>query len=170
MSATGNIELTDQGQIARMTLPGWEEVDTDSKPTMGTVRKFQHPGFPDVRLLFMYRGRPVSERSATIFDSVLNKAPYHLSVSDQWDLVELIRDMASPDYFNVLAARTETLRGRPVLIVEGRWKNEGIDETHIFIKAGEAEFVQEISFLGPSESYLRCISEIKKCFQSIEWI
>lgn len=171
-SASGKgMELEDQGQIDKMTLPqGW--VDGKLPPgatTSGTLKLFSPPDDPDARFGFFYRGQRMSDGSSAAFKRVLEKPAHVLTASEIKDLKEVMRDK-DPASFKTLVVRTEDLNGKRVLIVEGNYTGFNHDAYSMYIDSdGTGSAVQEVWFEAAKPSYMKRLKSVKDSLATIKW-
>lgn len=165
------MELQDQGQIDKMTLPqGWGDGKLPAgATTSGTLKLFSPPGDAESRLGFFYRGQRVSDGSAAAFKRVLESPAHALSPSEISELKEVMRDK-DPSSFKTLSVRTEDLAGRRVLIVEGTYTSFNHDAYSIYVDSdGTGSAVQELWFEAPKVSYSKQLKFVKDSFATIKW-
>jgi len=167
-------EISNQGQISKMDLPcGWVERDkSDVTSNIGarSVREFTPPDAPDVKLSFFYRGLPCSETTGDAFKGILSKPPHHVTPTELKTLTEILRERGDNSAFSILAARTEDLNGKRVLIVEGRYRQTQQDLHEVIIDTdGTGRTVQEVFFQAPKDKFPRHLSEAKAALRSIAW-
>jgi hypothetical protein len=169
--ATG-AELRDCWSIGRMALPDWPEVLMSAIPHAHPrvlLRKYACPGEPETRLLVTRRELMV-EHCVRCFSDLLHQPPQQVSAAALWDLVQIVHDMASPEAFEVRRALTTDWNGRRILLIEGRWKRENLDELHLFVGAtGEPHLIDAISYLAPRRAFDNHRHQIDVALQSIRW-
>lgn len=169
-----NPEVRNRGQIAEMTLPtGWVEdppVQFSGGVGMKSRRVIHPPEAPRVRLVFFYRGLPMSQKAGKRFFDVLQGPPHDLT-EQEWDsLAVLLRDREDPSEFMRFAARTEDWNGRRVLVVEGRYLEIQEDNFEIFIDAvGDGRTVQEVIYQAPTDVYNKYWRIAEGSLKTIRW-
>jgi hypothetical protein len=169
-----NPEVRNRGQIAEMTLPrGWVEalpVQFAGGVGMKSRRVIHPPEAPRVRLVFFYRGLPMSQKAGKSFFDVLQGPPHDLT-EQEWDsLAVLLRDREDPSEFMRFAARTADWNGRRVLVVEGRYLEIQEDNFEIFIDAvGDGRTVQEVIYQAPTDVYNKYLRIAESSLKSIRW-
>src|SRR4029450_13802416 len=91
-SMTPTIELTNLGQIEHLVVPnGWVERQAERLPMqLFTLKEFNPPDRPSVRLYVYYRGHPVSEKSGESFETLLEKPPHDLDDAEWWSVQEVL--------------------------------------------------------------------------------
>jgi hypothetical protein len=155
-----------------MALPDWPEVPRSAIPHAHPrvlLRKYACPGEPETRLLVTRRELMV-EHSVRCFSDLLRQPPQQVRAAAFWDLVQIVHDMASPEEFEVRRALTTDWNGRRVLLIEGRWKRENLDELHLFVSVtGAPHFIDEISYLAPRQVFESHRHQIDLALQSITW-
>ncbi|HEY9871099.1 MAG TPA: hypothetical protein V6D08_18175 [Candidatus Obscuribacterales bacterium] len=170
---TDVVRLVNHGQIASMDMPpGW--IETAAKQYTGagaqSFRKFHPPDRPDAKLCFFYRGAPVSASSARALREVLAKPAHDLDPSEFSSLAEVLRDRSDPEQFHVRDIRTEDLKGRRLLVIEGSYERIEQDTYALLIDAdGSGRFVQEIYFMAPFIDYVTCKMDVEEAVKSIVW-
>lgn len=160
-----------RGQIKAIELPkGWvkgkEKERTESSQTSYEV--FHPPDRPDVMLWFFYRGTKIVAEAQAQFGLLLEKPAHLLSPGELANVSEIIRDKSDGNHFRILAARTESIGGKMVLTVEGRYLDSGEDAYSIYIDAGN-KVIEEVHFRSPKADYLRYLKDAKAAVQSIKW-
>lgn len=160
------------GQIQEMQPPaGWQE-GKPVKPTAGSslYQEFHPADQPDVRLCFYYRGRRVSESAGEAFHDILQKPAHTLSAAELTSIKEVLRDKANPNAFGTLAARTEDMNGKRVLVIEGHYKGIQHDTHAIFIDSdGTGSAVQEVYYQAHKDKYERYHQAALGSLKSIGW-
>ena len=165
-------ELLNKGQIDRIELPkGWQREDVPQGDIGSrSLVQFTTPEAPDARIAFFYRGLPIDAQDATLFHDTLEKPPHHLTPTEIKSLRAVLRERANPDAFKTLAAYTEDLNGKRVLVVQGRYSETQQDLYEVLLDAsGDGKAVQEMYFQAPKTQYDRYLSDAKKTFQSVQW-
>ena len=158
--------------VRSLTLAGlWRELELEVEMTPPEVRReFCPRETREVKLVTYYRGRPVSGYSAECLNRVLAAPEHQLSDSEREDVEVVLDNMSEPDFFDLYSLRTETIKGRRVLLAEGLWKRSSLRNLAMFI--GDAEDtgeIQEIHYLAPEELYDTYLETARKMFESIEW-
>jgi hypothetical protein len=162
-----------RGQIARMVLPsGFERGESKARDQNSQVsyEEFHPADAPDAMLCFFYRGHKMSAGGAEAFKDALAKPAHILSQAELQSLSEVLRDKAKSADFNILSARTEDLKGKRVMLIEGRYRSNQEDVTSMLIDAsGDGRSVQEVFFQAPKQEYTKHIGGVRQALKSIEW-
>jgi hypothetical protein len=165
-------QLLNKGQIESIDLPrGWqrEEVAQGDIGSRSLV-EFKVPDAPDARLAFFYRGLPINDDDAATFHATLEKPPHHLTPTEIKSLAAVLRERANPEVFKTLAAYTESMNGKNVLVLQGRYAQTGEDLYEVLVDAsGDGKAVQEMYFQAPRQQYERHLAEAKRSFQTVKW-
>jgi hypothetical protein len=161
--------IIDHGQIKRLVLPDdWLEHTADSGSA--NLREFQPTGRQDVRLCLYYRGLPMSTESGGAFKNILHAEKHFLSLDELEAIGELLEDSGDIDLFQPQAIQTSDIGDRRVLVVEGRWLEQGWDTYSLFVSCDETGcVVQQIYFLAPTVQYTGLLPLVKQILESIEW-
>lgn len=165
-------ELTDVGQIDHIDLPaGWEEGPRyEQREHSPSYQEFHPPGEKDCQLGFYYRGRRVSDRAAQTFRKILSLAEHVLSHGEFDALSEIVGDKINPADFHVTTARTKSINGKMVLIIDGRYLELQHETSHIFLDAdGTGSAVQQIFFQAPVEKFPLYQGVAHRALLSIRW-
>ena len=171
MQTTANI-VENIGQIRKIRLPDGfvegprqENVEGDS-----SLRTFRRADDPDLRICFFYRGYGVNQPTAEQFCKTLESPPHILSQEELARLVDLFGDKSNPQVFSIAGARTESVSGMPVLILEGTYTPFAERNCTVHLDAdGSGRFVQEIFFQAPVERYLTHFPLFSDSLMTIEW-
>jgi hypothetical protein len=170
LSTDLNAAVHDQGVIKYMSVPqGWIEDQIETFDT--SELRFFHPSDDsDAKLCFFYRGLPIETEAGQKFVNALSQPPHILTAAEIKSLHYALGESANDLAFNLLAARTENLNNKNVLIVEGNWYKSDLDSYDIFIDVdGTGRIIQELYYLAPHAIYDQYLSEIKKCFSTLVW-
>lgn len=164
--------VKNQGQIKSMELPeGWLECPLEKRTASDYIREFRAPTNEDVKIAFYYRGNRIGQGGATDFLTVLALPDHELS-SEEFESVDVVvRNASDADFFLLSSSRTETIKGKRLLIVEGIWKKSGLVDLGLFIdsdKTGSA--VQEVHYEAPEKDYEHFVEQVEKAFQTIVWL
>src|SRR4030095_14258449 len=165
-------ELRHQGQVKRMTLPGgWQEREIDlDDHDLASLREFNPPGVPQVRLCFYYRGIPIDAESASRFRDLLEKPAHDLEPGELEAVDLVLGNLAYADVFVIETKSTSELNGKRVLMITGRWLESKMRTWAMFIDAdGTGSAVQEIHFIAPPEVYDSSLNEVQGALNSVEW-
>lgn len=155
-----------------MHLPdGWKETEPEVKVVfMERLREFRSQDDPAVEISLYYRGQPIARAAANRLLSVLEK-PSHSLTEQEVDAVSVVlRDASDSDWFDLRSARTETLKGRKVLVCEGVWKRSGIVDLGVFIdRNGDGSEIEELHYKAPENLYQKFLGTAGRAFRSISW-
>jgi len=167
------LEVIDHGQIKRMVLPpDWREGERVERVVGNSSLRQFHPSDNDsVTLYFYYRGHDLADHAAGRFRDTLRAPEHRLSLNEMRALAVVVGEKADPDQFSVADARTASLNGRNVLLVEGHYRPVDERSLSIYIDADwSGRFVQEIVLKAPAEQYDRHADVIKATLRAIEWV
>lgn len=155
-----------------MRLPdGWKECE----PEFNTIlwercRIFRQPEDPSVHIMMYYRGQPLATQAANRLLSVLEKPSHKLNPDEVDSIGVVLRDASDSDWFEMQSLRTETLKGRKVLVCEGLWKRSGLFDLGVFIDwKGDGSEIEELHYLAPQDLYQKFLATVGKAFRSIMW-
>lgn len=166
-------EVLDRGEVRRMVLPkGWilGEVRDKGEEKQYSYATFHPREAANVLLWYFYRGYKMNEREASEFKQVLDKPAHMLTAPETRSVAQIIRDKSDPDNFRLMAAKTEEINGKKVLVVEGRYVEADDDAYSIYIDADRlGRTVQELHFRAPKDQYHRYLKDAKSAFGSIAW-
>lgn len=170
---TNSITVRDVGQVMSMTLPkSWEEGKPVSMPGNAFFKEVHLKQNADVSLCFYYRGQRASIQGSEAFSAVLAKPDHVLTPAEFKSVSEIARNKDAKD-FSLLNARTETINGKRVLVVEGRFKEKQIDTMSMYVEAEankqSGSVIQEIYYQAPKNDYVAHLKEAKDAFKSIIW-
>jgi hypothetical protein len=168
------MELVNQGQIETISMPdGWLEAPREYNYLgIGTrsVREFHAPEEPQAKITFFYRGLPVRSETAAALRLILAKEPHVLARSEIPALKEILRERADPTVFNLISARTDTISGRRVIVIEGRYKATESDLYEVLVDTeGDGAVIQEIYYQAPKDMYFTYLRTAQKAIKSIVW-
>lgn len=166
-------EIANYGQIKRLVLPEqWREGATTHNGTHGPeLREFLLSSHKDVRLCIYYRGFPLSTESGETFRQTLEMSPHFLTMEELANLDELLEDSSNLELFSPASAQTADIGGRRVLILEGRWIQQGWSTYSIYVSCDESgSVVQQIYFLAPVTDYPGLLPNVRIFLDSIEWV
>ncbi len=164
--------VEDIGQVRRMILPEnfvegprQENVEGDS-----SLRTFHSAQGKDFRICFFYRGYGINKPTAEQFRETLALPAHVLWPHELAKLSDLFGDKGNRDLFSSAGARTDTISGMPVLILEGTYVPLGERNCTVYLDAdGSGRFVQEIFFQAPTDRYLPNFPLFSEALASIEW-
>ncbi|MCA9800957.1 MAG: hypothetical protein KC777_03170 [Cyanobacteria bacterium HKST-UBA02] len=165
-------EVTDVGQIARLTLPdGFEKGPRESGTSGNNLFEEYHLGTDaDVKLYFEYRGRRMSQTSSTAFKDLLAAPEHRLKPDELEALGELLGDKKNPGSFRVDVARTQDLNGKRVLVVEGRYLQHDLQARSMYIDTdGSGSAVQEVTFQTPADKVSKHFLAGVRALESVVW-
>lgn len=168
---TTKVLVENQGQVKRMQLPeGWLEREPPPRTSHTFIREFQAADNEEVTLSFFYRGHRTAAGDAENFLSVLAKPAHELSTEEADSIRVVIRDASEGKWFSTNSIRTEDLKGKSVLVLEGVWKQSDVADLGIFVDSdGTGSAVQEIHFLAPKTEYAKYLRVVDEALQSVKW-
>ena len=172
MLYTANMELLNQGKIARIILPDdWQEdPHAAASTTTGYLRRFRPPGESDVEFAFYYRGGVVSDATAQQLRATMEAPPHSLSDTELAALSELLGDKCDAESFRLQGARTAVHNARRVLVIQGEWTITERETLHAFVDVESSGFVvEEIIYTAPKESYQHHLKAARGALKTIEW-
>lgn len=162
-----------QGNVDQMLIPnGWvEEKMPAGMGGIGTrnLREFHPPEDPTAKLAIFYRGLPVDDASAANLQSVLKQPEHTLSTQEIQGLKNVLRERSDPEVVSLNSAKTETINGQRVLVIEGQYKQTGSNIKEIFVSNDKSGAVQEIYFQAPANSYGKYSPMADQALKSIRW-
>lgn len=127
-------------------------------------------GDKEAKLSFYYRGRRCDEESGRQFVKAL-KAPPHVLTEEEYNALQEIARIDR--FFTKRSARTESINGRHVLVVEGTQdlgKPEQVEIKTVYIDSdGTGTSVQEVYFLAKPNKYKEHLAEVNKAINAIIW-
>src|SRR5262249_29954654 len=86
------------------------------------------------------------------------------------DVAQVIRDKSNQDDFELFSPRTESLNGKMVLVIEGRYVEAQEDAYSIYVDAdGSGRLIRELHYRAPKYQFLRYLTSARKTFRSIVW-
>ena len=171
MQTTTNI-VEDIGQIRKIRLPDGfvESSRQDNVEGDSSLRTYCLADDTNVRLCFFYRGYGINQPTADQFRKSLEPPVHLLAKNELSTLSDLLGDKSNARVFSIAGARTETICGMPILIVEGTYHPFDERNCTIYLDAdGSGRFVQEIFFQAPIDRYLSCFPHFSDALASIEW-
>lgn len=166
------LEVIEYGQIKRMLLPSdWVEGERIERAVgNSSMREFNPSDNQHVRLFLFYRGHDLGKQAAELFRSALLTGDHELSRAEINALESVIGEKADSADFSITDARTVSLNGRRVLVVEGYYHPLKEESLSIFIRADwSGRLVQEIIFQAPTAQYAQYANKVRAAVQSIEW-
>jgi hypothetical protein len=166
-------EVLSVAEVKQMRLPpGW--VRGTSKERQEEKRYsyelFHRKDKPDVMLWFYYRGYKLGESASDNFRACLSKSPHVILPAELKELSDVIRDKSDPHGFKITGAHTESLNGKIVLAVQGRYVEAQEDAYTVYMDAnGTGSVVRELHYRAPKPDYVRFLPEVKSSFRTIVW-
>lgn len=160
------------GQIEEINMPTDWQAGVQHEGTVGNSFYWEfHPEeVPEVRIEFFYRGTSLTDLEAGKFKELLNKSDSAGFSTTACTLRELFGDMLDNSVFELSEIQRAQLNGRPVLAVEGRYKEIDCRVLNIFLDAdGSGKFVQEVVFRAPTDLYDSYVGTARKAIRSIRW-
>lgn len=153
------------------TPENWLNLGSDSMPHMvQTIVRFVCPTSDNTQLLFRFRGHPVDPDSGRQFIKLLQANQKMLLPSEMQSIQTIINDINIDSDFRILAARLESINGRKVVTLQGRWWESAMDALSIYIAADdEGSYIQEIHYLAPKDEFASHMPVIKRALASIQW-
>ncbi|MBX9772446.1 MAG: hypothetical protein K2X29_13810 [Candidatus Obscuribacterales bacterium] len=169
-----NISIMDEGQIKFMSIPSGfvqQFMEPSEWHHSRYVKNFHRTDNPNVRILFYFRGNPLSEDEAGNFSRLLT-TPSHILNSEEIESLELmLYEDCLPETLKLAVAKTEKINGRDVLRFEGTWIEPDLYDVGIFILANpKTHLVQEIHFLCPAKDYEQFQHYFEEALKSILWV
>lgn len=157
MTNTDSISIMDEGQIKFMSIPpGFiqQYMEPSEWHHSRYYKNFHRGDNPNVRLVFYFRGNPLSKDEGGNFERLLQTPSHTLSEEEIESLELMLYEDSEPEDFNLSIARTEKINGRDVLRFEGTWRDTNLHDCGIFILANaKTRLVQELHFLAPVKDY-----------------
>lgn len=160
------------GQIQSIKLPnGWKEKDSCPAPDkLSCLTEFNPPDNPEARLEFFYRGVRVPDAPAGAFNSILAKPDHALDRDEFQSLGEILRGKEKDELFQLDSASTETINGKRVLLLEGRYRSNDLRTMSMLIDSdGTGEAVQEVALVSPENGFEALKGTVKEAYGSIKW-
>ena len=164
--------MQNEGQIVRMEIPaGWSRSTVEHKlPAAANFVEYHADANEAVKLCTYYRGHRISKDAGKRFHELLAAAPHELTGQEYAALQEVLRDKANPEDFRVKSKKTEKIRGKMVLFVEGNFKAIKQDCYAIYVDAEDTgEVVQEIFYQAPQAVYSEYLKAAEAAINSIVW-
>lgn len=166
-------EVLSVAEVKEMRLPpGWLRSASKERQEekIYSYELFRLKDRPDVMLWFYYRGYKLGESASNNFRECLGKPPHVILPAELKGLSGVIRDKGDPDDFKITGAHTESLNGKTVLVVEGRYVEAQEDAYTVYVDAdGTGSVVRELHYRAPKLDYPRFLRDAKRSFQSIVW-
>lgn len=162
------------GHSKLISLPdGWREYQAQTNldlPGEAVVSEFYLESRPDVKFHYFSSGKLIAPMVAGEFVEVLAASPHNLS-ADEFANVELVvRDASEPEFFEMMAHRTELISGKVVLVVEGIWKFSNLRELGVFTHSDEAgRAIDEFHCSAPREIFETYRPQFEQILYSIDW-
>lgn len=160
------------GQIQSIKLPdGWTENNVCPAPDkLSCLTEFNPPDNPEARLEFFYRGVRVPDAPAGAFNSILAKPAHSLDKAEFLSLGEILRGKEKDELFELDSASTETINGKRVLLLEGRYKSNDLRTMSMLIDSdGTGEAVQEVALVSPPDGFAALKGTVREVLDSIKW-
>jgi len=160
------------GQIQSIKVPdGWTEKNVCPAPDrLSCLTEFNPPDNPEARLEFFYRGVRVPDAPARAFNSILAKPDHALDRDEFQSLGEILRGKEKDELFQLDSASTETINGKRVLMLEGRYKSNDLRTVSMLIDSdGTGEAVQELALVSPPDRFAALKGTAREMFDSIKW-
>jgi len=164
--------ITGHGQIKKMVLPArWVEGPVQERPfDVQSLRWFHPPDDDQPRLCFFDRGYPIDEAAGEAFSDLLNAWSLKLSAEELWPLQEVLREAVPGEYFELKNASTGRLKGKRILLVEGKYVDRGWNTYSVFVDVdGTGCIVQELYYTAPQERYDEFLTAAMESMRTIEW-
>ncbi|MDP3506730.1 MAG: hypothetical protein Q8T09_01950 [Candidatus Melainabacteria bacterium] len=164
-------ELKNECQIDSMQLPeNWGETKSAKTSANDQLREFVSGANEDVKLCFYYRGKTIAAGAARDFHGVLQEPDHILTEEEIESLSIVLRNAAYAESFSTSSIKTQTIKGKRVLIVEGIWRVNQIFDLSIFIDSDNTgSAVQEIHFFAPALNHANYLKEAHEAIESITW-
>jgi hypothetical protein len=166
------MELRNEGPIKRVILPEeWQRTsDKPDSSTASTLKNFALRHDPQVVIQFYYDGNDSGEADGQEFLEILSKPPHLLTV-EELPLIYVISGGAGhPDYFETRYARTQSIRGKTVVVINGVWKSNNMSDLAIFVPIDPSGCqVQEIHYVSTADKYDQYLPAVEQIINSIEW-
>lgn len=173
MTNTKSIAIVDEGQIKFMSLPSGfvqQFMEPSEWHHSRYVKNFHRTDNPNVRLVFYFRGNPLSADEGDNFTHLLAAPTHSLSPDEIQSLELMLYEDCEEEDFNLDQARTETINGRTVLRFAGTWIEPDLYDVGIFINANaKTHLVQEIHFLAPAKDYEDFKHYLEDALKTILW-
>lgn len=159
------------GQIESMKIPeGWVKGGAGGSES-STYREFHPEGEnSDSRMEFFYRGHRVPEREGERFKEILKNKGHELSRPEFMSLGSILRGKQNPADFQLDRAWVDEVNSRPVLMIEGKYTENGKKSMVMLIDADKTgTAVQEVALVAPGTKYSALKPEFEKSLKTIEW-
>ncbi len=165
------LAIGDIGQVERMSLPAtWQEGQPTPLPASAFFKEYHAGSDADVKLCFYYRGQRASQAASAAFRNLLAKPCHVLTPSEIRSVAEIMRNKDDAGEFSMIAASTQLINGRRVLVVEGRFNEKQVDTEALYADCdGTGAVVQEIYYQAPKNRYVLHLKEARDAFKSIVW-
>lgn len=168
-----SISLIDEGQLKFIAIPGGfvqQHMEPSEWHHSRYVKNFHRTDNPNVRMVFYFRGNPLSEDEGDNFSRLLATPPHILSPKEIESLEVTLYEDCEPTDFQLSTAKTETINGRAVLRFEGTWIKPDLYDVGIFIHANpKTHLVQELHFLTPAKDYGAFKHHFDEALKTILW-
>lgn len=167
------ISIIDEGQIKEMSLPdGFVQqfMEPSEWHHSRYVKNFHRTDNPNVRLVFYFRGNPLSQDEGETFNRLLTNPTHSLSAEELQSLETMLYEDCQPKDFKIVKASTEQLNEKAVLRFEGLWVGPKLYDSGVFIHANpKTHLVQEIHFLSPEKDYEAFKHYFDEALRTILW-
>jgi len=125
---------------------------------------------PSIQIYFEYRGRRMSEAASNIFRDLILAAPRNVTLIEIEQYRELLQTKSDPTRFRPLIAKTQDIKGKRVLVVEGIFLKFNLQARTLYVDSdGTGSAVQEISFQTPVDRFIKYVLPGTRCLESILW-
>lgn len=159
------------GQVSMNVPKTWTLGEDRAIANGGRFVNYKINGDKDATLSFYYRGKRCSEMYGKRFHEALKQPPHELTDKELDSLSEIIRRMDGD--LTKTVARTETMNGKRVLLLEGNiYKGKPEEEyvRSIYIDSdGTGTAVQEVYFQAKPNKYREHLKEVEAAFNGIVW-
>jgi hypothetical protein len=166
------MELINEGPIKKVILSDkWERTaDKPDSSTESTLTNFALKQDQQVVVQFYYDGNYAAEADGKELLEILAQPP-HVLTPEELPLIYVVSGGAGhPDYFETRFARTESLRGKTTVVINGTWKSNNMSDYGLFVPIDpDGCQIQEIHFVCPVGKYAHFLPEFEKVMASIEW-
>jgi hypothetical protein len=165
-------EVTNIGQVALMKLPPGFVIGNSNRPGDGSFffQEYHLEADPEVKVYFEYRGKRMSKEASEMFYNVLAASPHSLTQAELEGLKQLLQKRSDPAAFRTMVAKTQDIRGKRVMVVEGLFLNHGLQARTLYVDSdGTGSAVQEITFQAPSTRFANNMLQGIKSLESIIW-
>jgi hypothetical protein len=166
------MRLADIGHVKSIAFDEqWHEVEPDVQLNLGQQRReFEHKHNSKARIIYYYRGRPVTVGCGEDFLTILKSEPHLLSRQEFESIEVIIADASEPDWFEMISLKTAFVGNKKVLIAEGVWKLSSLYDYGIFHDAdGTGAVVEEWHYVSPEKDRNTYLQDALKVLDSIIW-